>query len=65
MMSECAFPWGQMMKFAASIGINLTEFWQISLCEWRAIIGKQTAQTPMNRSQFEALAARFKDNPKD
>jgi uncharacterized phage protein (TIGR02216 family) len=52
-------PWPQLLRLAATLGIEPEAFWRLSLAEWRALTGEPS--DALSRQGFEALANRFPD----
>ena len=50
-------PWAQMMRLAISIGITPREFWQLSVSEWKMLVGENNPT--LNRHEFENLLKEF------
>ena len=50
-------PWAQMMRYALSIGIIPREFWQLSVLEWKMLVGEN--HTALNAREFEKLLKEF------
>ena len=49
--------WAQMMRYALSIGIIPREFWQLSVLEWKMLVGEN--HTALNAREFEKLLKEF------
>jgi hypothetical protein len=55
-------PWPKLLSQAVSLGIGPQSFWELSLAEWRALVGSnQNTQTSMNRADLTHLSLRFPD----
>lgn len=55
-------PWPKLLNQAVSLGIGPQSFWELSLAEWRALVGSnQSTQTSMNRADLTHLSLRFPD----
>lgn len=51
-------PWRAWLRAALAMGLTPAAFWRLSLREWRALAG---VSAQLDRTDFEALAARFPD----
>ncbi len=55
-------PWPTLLSQAISLGIGPQSFWELSIAEWRALVGpNQGTQTSMNRADLTHLSLRFPD----
>ena len=55
-------PWPKLLSQAVSLGIGPQSFWELSLAEWRALVGaNQSTQAGMNRADLTHLSLRFPD----
>ena len=56
--------WPALLRLAA-LGFHIPpyRFWALSLREWRALTASPPGAAPLSRDAFEALAARFPDQP--
>jgi hypothetical protein len=55
-------PWPKLLSQAVSLGIGPQSFWELSLAEWRALVGANlSTQTSMNRADLTHLSLRFPD----
>jgi uncharacterized phage protein (TIGR02216 family) len=55
-----ATPWAEMLSASLRAGLAPRAFWRLSVKEWRAAAGLRAA-SPLRRSDFDALFARFPD----
>ena len=49
--------WAQMMRYALSIGIIPREFWQLSVLEWKMLVGEN--HPALTAREFEKLLKEF------
>lgn len=54
--------WGEMLRFAAHIGIPPSAFWTLSLREWRMLTTAAGAMAPMGRAAFQRLTEAWPDD---
>lgn len=54
--------WGEMLRFAARVGVPPAAFWRLSLREWRMLTAAPAAPEPMGRIVFERLAEAWPDD---
>jgi uncharacterized phage protein (TIGR02216 family) len=65
MSRPAGFDWAALMRAGISgLGLSPGEFWRLSPAELLLMLGG-TAPAPMQRSAFDALAARFPDLAKN
>ncbi len=51
-----------LLSQAVSLGIGPQSFWELSIAEWRALVGSnQSTQVSMNRADLTHLSRRFPD----
>jgi uncharacterized phage protein (TIGR02216 family) len=53
-------PWSLLLASALRLGLTPTQFWRLSLKEWRALNTPQLGEA-LPRSAFESLARQFPD----
>ena len=49
--------WAQMLRYSLSIGIIPREFWQLSVLEWKMLVGENSQS--LSRPEFEKLLKEF------
>ncbi len=55
-------PWPVLLSQAVSLGIGPQSFWELSIAEWRALVGRNKGtQASMNRADLTHLSLRFPD----
>ncbi len=55
-------PWPMLLNQAVSLGIGPQSFWELSIAEWRALVGpNKGTQARMNRADLTDLSLRFPD----
>jgi uncharacterized phage protein (TIGR02216 family) len=55
-------PWPMLLSQAVSLGIGPQCFWELSIAEWRALVGSNRGtQASMNRADLTHLSLRFPD----
>jgi hypothetical protein len=54
--------WGEMLRFAARLGLPPADFWRVSLREWRMLTASPAAPEAMGRAVFERLAEAWPDD---
>lgn len=54
-------PWAAWLAAALGVGLAPSQFWRLSLKEWRALISP-APEAALDRAAFDALAARFPDD---
>jgi uncharacterized phage protein (TIGR02216 family) len=52
--------WFAALRAAARLGIGPRDFWQLSLIEWRAVVGPADAR-PLTRRALQILMADYPD----
>jgi len=51
--------WPAALRLAVRLGLTPQAFWQLSLCEWRALTGGSTPA--LDRAALDALLQRYPD----
>jgi uncharacterized phage protein (TIGR02216 family) len=55
-------PWPGLLRLAVlEMGLAPEAFWRLSLAEWRALSGRQQAESPLTRSRLDDLCRQFPD----
>jgi len=52
--------WPAALRLAVRLGLTPQAFWQLSLCEWRALTGGGAAPA-LDRAALDALLQRYPD----
>jgi uncharacterized phage protein (TIGR02216 family) len=52
-------PWPKLLATALRLGLSPTQFWRLSLNEWRALVAP--VGEALTRAAFDMLAQRFPD----
>ncbi len=52
--------WSALLAAALRLGVEPSQFWRLSLAEWRALVAPPLSDV-LSRRAFETLASRFPD----
>ena len=51
-------PWSDLIKAASQFGLTPSQFWALSVCEWRALMGEGQG---LDKGRLDELSAAFPD----
>ncbi|WP_370265608.1 phage tail assembly chaperone [Hyphomonas sp.] len=53
--------WAERLEAAVRLGLSPSDFWRLSVAEWRALMRAHGQATPLGRAEFEQLSRAWPD----
>jgi Phage tail assembly chaperone protein, TAC len=60
--ADLPIDWRSILRTCAQVGIAPQQAWDLSVTEWRALVGVTEATSALPRDSLNALLARFPDH---